>query len=180
MAAQWDGRYIFFFRIFMFARWKKIQRFIIHLPFSPSNENFGKIFITRLNHFTNGKCKVNIVWNTRKAQSLFPLKDKVDHYSRVIYWEDYSCNQNYIGETVLNAKTRQNEHEDKNSKIKSTSHLKENPTNNFKWSIISKYRENFRKRGVLKANFIKTICSTLNEQLGNYILTFFRNDITYI
>ena len=169
MAAQWDGRYLFFFRVFMFARWKKIQRFTIHLPFSPSNENFGKIFISKLNHFTNGKCKVNIVWNTKKVQSLFPLKDKVDHYSCVIYWGDCSCDQNCIGETVLNAKMRQNEHEDKNSKIKSANHLKENPTNNFKWTIISKYPENFRKRRVLKAHFIKTICSTLNEQQDNDI-----------
>ena len=66
----------------------------------------------------------------------------------------------------------------KKSKIKSVNHLKENPTNNFKWTIISKYPENFRKHSVLKANFIKTICSTLNEQLDNDILTFFRNDVT--
>ena len=49
-------------------------------------------------------------WNTRKVQSLFPLKDKVDHYSCAIYLEVCSYDQNYIGETVRNAKIQWNEH----------------------------------------------------------------------
>ena len=43
---------------------------------------------------------------------------------------------------------------------------------------ISKACENFRKRRVLEAHFIKTIRPTLNEQLDNDILTLFRNGIT--
>ena len=54
-----------------------------------------------------------------------------------------------------------NEHEDKNSKSEPAKHLKENPTHAFTWSIISKAPENFRKRRVLEAYFIKTICPTL-------------------
>ena len=50
-----------------------------------------------------------------QEKSLFPLKDKVDHFSCVIYREDHCCDQNYIGETVRNAKIRLNEHEDKNT-----------------------------------------------------------------
>ena len=80
------------------------KTFIIHLPFSTSNESFVKTFTSKLNYFTNTKCKFNAVWNIRKVQSLFPLKDKVDNYSCVIYREDCSCDQNYIGETVCNAK----------------------------------------------------------------------------
>ena len=65
------------------------KAFTIHLPFSPSNESFVKRFISKLNYFTNEKkCKFNVIWNTRKVQSLFPLKDKVDHYSCVIYSGD--------------------------------------------------------------------------------------------
>ena len=60
------------------------KAFTIHLPFSSSNESFVKTFISKLTYFTNEKCKFNVVWNTRKVQSLFPLKDKVDHYSCVI------------------------------------------------------------------------------------------------
>ena len=118
------------------------------------------------------------VWNTRKVQSLFPLKDKVNPYNCVNYWGDFSCDQNYIGETVRNAEIQWNEHKDKNSKSEPAKHLKENPTHKFRWAIISKAPENFRKLRVLVACFIKTICSTLNEQLDNDILALFRNGIT--
>ena len=62
------------------------KAFTIHIPFSPSNESFVKTFVSKLNYFTNEKWKFNVVWNTRKVQSLFPLKDKVSPYSCVIYW----------------------------------------------------------------------------------------------
>ena len=87
------------------------------------------------------------------------MADKVDHYSCVIYRGDCSCDQNY-------------------SKSEPAKHLKENPTHKFTWTIISKAPENFRKRRVLEAYFIKTICPTLNDQLDNDILTLFRNGIT--
>ena len=66
-----------------------------------------------------------------KAQSLFPVKGKVDDYSCVIYRGDCSCDQNYIGETVRNTKMRWNEHKDKNSKSEPAKYLKENPTHKF-------------------------------------------------
>ena len=154
------------------------KAFTIHLPFSPSNESFAKRFISKLNYITNEKCKFNVVWNTKKVQSLFPLKDKVDHSSFVIYQGDCYCDLNYIGEKVRNANIRWNEHEYKNSKSEPGKHWKENPTHKFTWTIISKAPENFRKCRVLETYFIKTICPTLNEQLDNDILTLFRNGIT--
>ena len=54
---------------------------------------------------------------------------------------------------------RLNEHEDKNSKSEPAKHLKENSTHKFTWTIISKAPENFRKRRVLEAHFIKTVYS---------------------
>ena len=80
------------------------KTFTIQLPFPHSNESFVRTFISKLNYFTNEKYKSNVVWNARKVQSLFPLKDKVDHYSCVIYRGDCSCDQNYTGETVRNVK----------------------------------------------------------------------------
>ena len=59
----------------------------------------------------NYRVKVNIVWNTRKIKSLFNNKDKLGHYSCIIYREICSCGANYIGETVRNARLRSNEHE---------------------------------------------------------------------
>ena len=145
------------------------KAFTIHLPFSQSNERFMKTFISKLIYFTIEKCKFNVVWNTRKVPSLFPLKDKIDHYSCVIYWGDCSCDQNYIGETVGNAKIRWNEHEDRNSKSEPAKHLKESPTHKITLIMTSKAPENFRKLRVLEAYFIKTISPTLNEQLENDI-----------
>ena len=79
------------------------EAFTIHPPFSPSNESFVRMLVSRLNYFTSEKCKFNVVWNTRKVQSLFPLKDKVNHYSCVIYRRNCSCDQNYIGEVRSNS-----------------------------------------------------------------------------
>ena len=71
-------------------------------------------------------------------QSLFPIKDKVNQDSCVIYQRDCSCAQSYIGETVRNAEIRWNEHEHKNSKSEPAKHLKWNSTHKFRWTIISK------------------------------------------
>ena len=43
----------------------------------------------KLSYFTNNKCKVNVILNTRKIQSLFLVNDKVTHYSCVIYNENF-------------------------------------------------------------------------------------------
>ena len=42
--------------------------------------------------------------------SLFPLKDKNDYKSCVIYKGDCSCGLRYIGESKRNAEVRSNEH----------------------------------------------------------------------
>ena len=51
-----------------------------------------------------------ITWKTRNIRSLFPLKDKNDYKSCVIYKGDCSCGSRYIGETKCNAEVRWNEH----------------------------------------------------------------------
>ena len=91
--------------------------FKIHLLFSSSNESIVKTFVSELNYFTNEKCKFNVVCNTMKVQSLFPLKDKGNHNCCAIYREDCSCKQNNIGETVGNVEIRWNEHEDKSANL---------------------------------------------------------------
>ena len=111
-------------------------------------------------------------------QSLFALKDKVSPYTGVIY--RVLVTKIILGRQfgmlkhdVMNMKT-------KNSKYEPAKHLKEKPNHKFTWTIISKASENFRKRRLLEAYFIKTVCPTLIEQLDNDILTLFRNGITYI
>ena len=47
---------------------------VIRLSFAPRNEKFSKRFINKLQTFTNGIVRFNIIWNTRKIQSLFNNK----------------------------------------------------------------------------------------------------------
>ena len=46
-----------------------------------------------------------------KFKSLFNNKDKVSHYSCIIYRGMCSCGADYIAETVRDARLRWNEHE---------------------------------------------------------------------
>ena len=90
---------------------------ILRLPFSVSNEKFTKSLIKKLVIFTNNKCKFNIVWNTRNIRSLFQIKDKVKHYSCVVYEGNCSCGENYVSESVRNVVLRWAEHEDPNKQL---------------------------------------------------------------
>ena len=74
----------------------------------------------------------------------------------------------------------QNEHKDKKSKYQPANHLKDNPIHKFKQAIINKAPDKCRKRRVLEAYFIKTISTTLNEELDNDVLYFFGKCITQI
>ena len=152
---------------------------MIRLAFAPANENFVKSFMNKLEIFTNYIVKFNIVWNTRKIKSLFNYKDKVSHYSCIIYRGICSCGTDYIGETVSNARLRWNEHEngtDKNSEC--AKHLNGNDNFEFKLSILSLAPKISFKRKILEAYFIKTLNPILNNQLNNDILTLFRNGIS--
>ena len=84
---------------------------VIRLPFAPRNEKLSKRFISKLQNFTNGKIRFNIIWNTCKIQSLFNNKDKASHLHYVIYNGVCTCGADYIGETIRNIKARWDEHE---------------------------------------------------------------------
>ena len=78
-----------------------------------------------------------LYWNTQKIKSLFNKKDKVFHYSCVIYIEICSYEVNYIGETVLNVWLQWSEHKngtDKNSEW--VKQLNENDNHEFEWSVL--------------------------------------------
>ena len=82
----------------------------IRLPFSSKNEKYCTYFINKLVSFTSGKVKFNGVWNTRKIQLLFLLKDKVQLLSFVIYKGICSCGEMFVDETIRNCKIRCDEH----------------------------------------------------------------------
>ena len=61
--------------------------------YSSKNEKYCAYFINKLVSFTSGKVKLNVVWNARNFQSLFPLKDNVRHLDRVIHNGICSCGE---------------------------------------------------------------------------------------
>ena len=150
---------------------------VIRLPFAPRNEKFSKRFISKLQTFTNGKVRFNIICNSRKIQSLFNNKDKVQ---LVLFTKLFAlCGADYIGETIRNVKIRWNEHEsgiDKNSEC--FKHLQEYLSHGFQWSVLSISPRNTFKWKILKAYFNKIMVPSLNSQMNSDVLTLFRNVIT--
>ena len=67
-------------------------------------------------------------WKTRNIRSLFPLKDKNDCKSCVIYKGDCSCGSRYIVETKRNAENRWNEHNNPTKSSEPSKHLRSKST----------------------------------------------------
>ena len=165
----------------LIAKWlfDETKLVVIRLPFAPRNEKFSERFISKLQTFTNGKVRYNIIWNTRKMQSLFNNKDKVQHLSCVIYEGVCTSGADYIGETIRNVKIKWHEHEsgiDKNSEC--FKHLQEHLSHGFQGSVISIAPRNTFKWKILEAYFIKIMVPSLNSQMNSDVLTLFRNGIT--
>ena len=148
----------------------------ICLPFSSKNEKYCAYFINKLVSFTSGKVKFNVVWNTRKIQPLFPLKDKVQHLSCVISKGICSCGEKYVGETIRNCKIRCDEHNDVKKNSEPAKHLPRKIEHKLSWYILARAPVNTLKRIILEAYFIKLIVPSLNGQLDNKLL--FRNSVT--
>ena len=110
---------------------------VIRLHFPPRNEKFSKRFIIKLQIFTKGKVRFNIIWNTRKIQPLFNNKDKLQELYCIIYKGVCSCAADFIGEMIRIINVRWNEHQsriDKNSEC--FKHLQEHFNHEFQWSIL--------------------------------------------
>ena len=141
------------------------------------NEKYCVYFINKLVSFTSGKVKFNVVWNTHKIQSLFPLKEKVQQLSCVIYKGICSCGETYVGETIRNCKIRCDEHNDVSKNSEPEKHLARNIEHEFSWYILARAPVNTIKRRILEVYFIKLIVPSLNDQLDN-VLMLFRNGVT--
>ena len=155
------------------------KTFSVRFPYSPANEKFSKVFVRRVENFTNDKVKVIIIWNTRKIQSLFNNKDKVKHHSCVIYRGICSCDANYIGEKIRNSEIRWNEHstgKDKNSDC--VKHLNDYFGHECQWFVLSRASKSCLKRKILEAYYIKTCPPLLNNQMNSDVLNLFRNGVT--
>ena len=85
----------------------------------------------KFHKFTNNSFRMVITWKTRNIRSLFPLKDKNNYKSCVIYKGDCSCGSRCIGETKLNAEVRWNQHNNPTKSSEPSKHLQSNISHYF-------------------------------------------------
>ena len=119
-----------------------------------------------------------ITRKTRNIRSLFPLEDKSDYKSCVIYKGDCSCGSHYTGETKRNAEVRWNEHDNPTKSSEPSKHLRSNINHCFAWPVILNAPKNAKTRKNLEASYIALCIPDLNEQKVFEILVLFRNDVT--
>ena len=151
----------------------------INLPFCQENEKIATKFINRLDYFTGDTYKFFINWSTRKIRSLFPLKDKTEHRTCIIYQGTCECNENYIGETERNDIVRFNEHEDIRRSSEPARHLSNNvglEGHVFTWRILRNAPLKRVVREIVEAFYIRTLNPSLNIDAKSLIL--FRNGVT--
>ena len=109
----------------------------IKIPYCELNEIKSKHFLKKFHKFTNNNFRMVITWKTRNIRSLFPLKDKIDNKSCVIYKEDCSCGSRYVGETKRYVEVRWNEHNNPAESSEPSKHLRSNINHYFRWIVIS-------------------------------------------
>ena len=80
------------------------------ITFCELNEIKSKHFLKKFRKFTNNSFIMITTWKTKNIRSLFPLNDKNDYKSCVIYKGDCCCGSGYIGKTKRSAVDRWNEH----------------------------------------------------------------------
>ena len=125
------------------------------------------------------KFSFKVIWSTRNIRSLFPLKDRVQHLSCVIYEGTCSCGEVYIGQTDRITDLRWKEH-DKPSKetCDPSKHLYKNPTHVFTWRVLTSAPHKLLRRRILESYFIAKFKPKVNIQSVPRQLYLFRNGIT--
>ena len=103
----------------------------VEIHYCELNEIKLKHFLKKVHKFTNNSFRMVITWKTRNIRSLFPLKDKSDYKSCVIYKGDCSCGSRYIGEAKHNAEVRWNEHNNPTKSSEPSKHLRSNINHHF-------------------------------------------------
>ena len=119
-----------------------------------------------------------ITWKIKNIRSLFPLKDKNNYKSCVIYKGDCSCCSCYIGETKRNAEVRWNEDNNQTKSSETSKHLRSNINHSITWAVISNAPKNVKTRKNLEALYIALWKLNLNEQKDFERLVLFRNGVT--
>ena len=150
----------------------------VEISYCELNEIKSKYFLKKFHKFTNNSFIMVITWKTRNIRSLFPLKDKNDYKSCVIYKGDCSCCSRYIGESKLNAEVRSNEHNNSTKSSEPSKHLRSNINHYFTWTVILNAPNNAKTRKYLEASYIALWRPDLKEQKDFQRLVLFRNGVT--
>ena len=109
---------------------------------------------------------------------MFPLKDKKNYISCVVYKGDCSCGSCYISETKRVAEVRWNEHNNPPKSSEPSKHLRRNINHYFTWVVISNAPRNAKTRKNLETSYISLWKPNLNEQKDFERLVLFRNGVT--
>ena len=96
------------------------------------------------NYFTNDSYDLNVVWETKKVGSFFPMKDKNLHSPCKIYYGLCSRGEDYVGESKRKISVRFDEHNKPSKKLKPAAHLEQNIDHNFTWRILCNAPSNAR------------------------------------
>ena len=150
----------------------------VEIPYCELNEIKSKHFLKKFHKFTNNSFRMVITWKTRNIRSLFPLKDKNDYKSCVIYKGDCSCGSRYIGETKRNVEVRWNEHNNPTKSSEPSKQLQRNINHYFTRAVISNAPKNAKTRKNLGASYIAFWKPDLNKQKDFERLVLFRNGVT--
>ena len=108
---------------------------------------------------------------------MFPLKDKNDYKSYVIYKGDSSCGPRYIGEIKRHAEVRWKEHKNPTKSLEPSEHLRSNINHYFTWAVISNARKNAKTGKNLDASYIALWKPDLNKQKDFERSILFKNGV---
>ena len=101
---------------------------------------------------------------TRNTQSLFPLKDKNDYKSSVIYSGVRACGSRYISETKFNVEVIWDEHKNPIMSSELSKHRQRNINHCLYWLSFQILQKNVKTRKNLEASYITLWRTDLNEQ----------------
>ena len=116
--------------------------------------------------------------NKVTLSSTLKFKDTVVYIHNVIYKGECSCKEKYVDEAKRNATTKWAEHKVTNGTSEPAKHISTNPSHEFEWKVLSRAPDDWRKRRILKAFFIKMLNSSINDHRDIKNLCLFRNGIT--
>ena len=109
---------------------------------------------------------------------MFPLKQKSDYKSGVIYKGNCSCCSCYIHETKRNTEVRWNEYNNPTQSLETSKHLRSKINHCFTWAVISNAPKIAKTRENLEASYIALWKPDLNEQKDFERLALFINGVT--